>query len=394
MLNNTILIAEEDTQLRASLQSALTRKGFDCIECSDVNEVMNVVKKQQVALLLADIGLQQSNSNTLLTIIEKYHKKIPMLMMAKYADVHQAIAAVHQGAKDYLVKPVDQTGLFEKINQYCQAKQSSATDPVAHDPKSKALLALAMRVANSDSTVLITGESGTGKEVLAKFIHCHSKRANAPFVAVNCAAIPENMLEAMLFGYEKGAFTGASQACTGKFEQAQGGTLLLDEISEMDLALQAKLLRVLQEQEVERLGGKKSIKLNVRVLATSNRDLIDAVNDNQFRKDLYYRINVFPLHWEPLSNRKKDIIPMAVQLIKEHCKRQQIKLPILTEDAEKSLLNYAWPGNVRELDNVIQRSLVLHEDHQITEKELYFDPVSVGQTSNRKKQSKTTIQKK
>lgn len=208
---------------------------------------------------------------------------------------------------------------------------------------------------------------------MARYIHDHSARANAAFVAINCAAIPENMLEATLFGYEKGAFTGAVQACPGKFEQAQGGTILLDEISEMELGLQAKLLRVLQEREVERLGGRKSIQLDLRVLATSNRDLKEYVAQGHFREDLYYRLNVFPITWPALSERLGDIIPLAHYLLSRHCQKQGLPCPSLHPDAEQKLLAYPWPGNVRELDNVMQRALILATQSHIQASDILLE---------------------
>ncbi len=231
-------------------------------------------------------------------------------------------------------------------------------DPVACAASSQRLLDLARRVAATDCTVLLIGESGTGKEVLARYIHRHSTRARAPFVAVNCAAIPESMLEAVLFGYERGAFTGATSAHPGKFEQAQGGTVLLDEITEMPLGLQAKLLRVLQEREVERIGGRAPLALNVRVLATTNRRLREEVSAGRFREDLYYRLNVFPLAIEPLRARRDDILPIAMQLLGMRCRPGE-RIPALSADAAHLLLTYPWPGNVRELDNLLQRALIL-----------------------------------
>ncbi len=231
-------------------------------------------------------------------------------------------------------------------------------EPVAVAETSRRLIELARRVAASDCTVLISGESGTGKEVLARFIHRQSPRATRPFVAVNCAAIPESMLEALLFGYERGAFTGAHSAHPGKFEQAQGGTLLLDEISEMPLGLQAKLLRVLQEREVERLGGRGSLSLDVRVIATTNRTLRSEVAAGRFREDLYYRLNVFPLHLLPLRERRDDVLPIATQLLAWRV-RPGHQIPALSADAAHVLLTYRWPGNARELDNVLQRALIL-----------------------------------
>lgn len=239
-----------------------------------------------------------------------------------------------------------------------QAPGVSSADMIAIADLSRRLTELARRVAGSDCTVLIAGESGTGKEVLARFIHRNSPRADRPFVALNCAAIPENMLEAILFGYEKGAFTGAHAAHPGKFEQAQGGTLLLDEVTEMPLGLQAKLLRVLQEREVERLGGREPVSLDVRVLATTNRNLRGEVAAGRFREDLYYRLNVFPLTTAPLRERRDDVLPLAMHVLNARCRPGE-RIPALSAEAAHILLTHTWPGNVRELDNVMQRALIL-----------------------------------
>jgi two-component system response regulator FlrC len=246
---------------------------------------------------------------------------------------------------------------------------------VACAPSSRRLADLARRVAASDCTVLIVGESGTGKEVLARFVHRNSSRANKPFIAVNCAAIPETMLEAMLFGYERGAYTGALATHPGKFEQAQGGTLLLDEITEMPLSLQAKLLRVLQEREVERLGGRMPIALDVRVLATTNRRLREEVSAGRFREDLYYRLNVFPLAIAPLSMRRDDVLPLAMQLLASRV-RPGHRIPALSADAAHLLLTYNWPGNVRELDNLLQRALILVNGPVIGPEHIQFELMS------------------
>jgi two-component system response regulator FlrC len=253
-------------------------------------------------------------------------------------------------------------------------------EPVAFAPTSMRLIELARRVAASDCTVLIVGESGTGKEVLARFIHRCSPRARQPFIAVNCAAIPENMLEAMLFGYERGAFTGAHAAHPGKFEQAQGGTLLLDEITEMPLSLQAKLLRVLQEREVERLGGRTPITLDVRVLATTNRRLREEVAAGRFREDLYYRLNVFPLAISPLRARRDDVLPLAMQLLSGRCRPGE-QIPALGADAAHLLLTYSWPGNVRELDNLLQRALILVNGPVIHKEHVQFELANDGGTA-------------
>src|ERR1700761_5921695 len=252
------------------------------------------------------------------------------------------------------------------------ARRAHEPQPVASAASSQRLLELARRVAASDCTVLIVGESGTGKEVLARFIHRVSTRSAGPFVGVNCAAIPENMLEAILFGYERGAFTGAHTAHPGKFEQVQGGTLLLDEITEMPLGLQAKLLRVLQEREVERLGGRTPIALDVRVLATTNRRLREEVAAGRFREDLYYRLNVFPLAIAPLRLRRDDVLPIAMQLLGSRCRPGE-QIPALSADAAHLLLTYAWPGNVRELDNLLQRALILVSGPVIRPEHIQFE---------------------
>ena len=266
----------------------------------------------------------------------------------------------------------------ERSGVPASARDSADAEMIAIADASRQLAELARRVAASDCTVLIAGESGTGKEVLARFIHRNSPRASKPFVAVNCAAIPENMLEAILFGHERGAFTGAHAAHAGKFEQAQGGTLLLDEVTEMPLGLQAKLLRVLQEREVERLGGRVPISLDVRVLATTNRDLRAEVNAGRFREDLYYRLNVFPLPTLPLRARRDDVLPLAMKLLTARCRAGE-RIPALAAGAAHVLLTYSWPGNVRELDNVMQRALILANGPVIEREHIHLEPVNAAQ---------------
>jgi two-component system response regulator FlrC len=292
-------------------------------------------------------------------------------MMTAYGTIQQAVQAMQAGAVDYLVKPFDAQKLIEMVARHL-TPAAAEDDMVAVDADSRYLANLARRVAATDATIMITGESGVGKEVLARYIHRHSPRTGQPFVAINCAAIPDNMLEATLFGYEKGAFTGAYNACPGKFEQAQHGTLLLDEISEMDLGLQAKLLRVLQEREVERIGGTAPVPLDVRVIATTNRTLRAEVSAGRFREDLYYRLNVFPLALAPLRERRDDILPLATHLLQLRT-RPGTRIPALSADAAHLLLTYSWPGNVRELDNLLQRALVLVEGSVIEAQHILFE---------------------
>ncbi|MDH3352239.1 MAG: sigma-54 dependent transcriptional regulator, partial [Gammaproteobacteria bacterium] len=282
-----------------------------------------------------------------------------------------AVDVMRNGASDYLVKPFEAEELRRIVSKYLSDTDYSE-QLVAADPRTLELLRIAERVAGTEATVTISGESGCGKEVIARFIHNKSTRAERAFVAINCAAIPENMLEAVLFGYEKGAFTGATSAHAGKFEQADGGTLLLDEISEMDLALQAKLLRVLQEKEIERIGGRKTLTLDVRVLATTNRDLREHVADGRFREDLYYRLNVFPLHIPPLRERVLDILPLA-ELSLARQRRNTSRAFSLTDCVQAKLMAHDWPGNVRELENLMQRTTILLSGATITASDLALE---------------------
>ncbi|BFL84924.1 sigma-54 dependent transcriptional regulator [Shewanella baltica] len=372
-----LLLVEDDASLREALLDTLMLAQYECIDVASGEDAILALKQHQFDLVISDVQMQGIGGLGLLNFLQQHHPKLPVLLMTAYATIGSAVDAIKLGAVDYLAKPFAPEVLLNQVSRYLPLKQN-VDQPVVADEKSLALLALAQRVAASDASVMILGPSGSGKEVLARYIHQHSSRADQAFVAINCAAIPENMLEATLFGYEKGAFTGAYQACPGKFEQAQGGTLLLDEISEMDLGLQAKLLRVLQEREVERLGGRKTIKLDVRVLATSNRDLKAVVAAGGFREDLYYRINVFPLAWPALSQRPADILPLARHLLVKHAKALNVAdVPELDENARRRLLSHRWPGNVRELDNVIQRALILRAGQVITANDIIIDTQDV-----------------
>lgn len=355
-----VLIVEDDPVLREALAETMTIAGHTYITAKDGKEALTLLELHNPAVVLTDVRMDKLDGNQLLNNIKKNKPSVPVILMTAYGSVEDAVNAMRHGAVDYLQKPFSAQLLTDKINQYIRSDLIIENgEPIAQDPKSQALLSMALKVAQSDVGVMISGESGTGKEVLAHFIHDHSPRKKEPFVAINCAAIPEQMLEATLFGYEKGAFTGAYKSTPGKFEQAQGGTLLLDEVSEMSLSLQAKLLRVLQEKEVERIGSNKIINLDVRILATTNRQLQEEVSEGRFREDLFYRLNIFPLQWHPLRERKSDIIPLANYLIRKHCKHREPVVPVISSAAQKLMLSYTWPGNARELDNVIQRALVL-----------------------------------
>ncbi len=373
-----VLIVEDDAALREALSDTLELAGFPVEVAEDGKAALEILQRESIGMVVSDVQMRPMDGNTLLRQIKGSHPDLPVLLMTAYGSIEQAVAAMHEGAVDYLSKPFEAEVLVNKVASLMKPvkKEVSIDGPVAEDLRSREVLELARRVALSDATVLLNGESGTGKEVFAQYIHHCSARANAPFIAINCAAIPENMLEAVLFGYEKGAFTGAYQSAPGKFEQAQGGTLLLDEISEMSLALQAKLLRVLQERELERLGGRKMIELDVRVLATTNRKLREEVSAGRFREDLYYRLNVFPLTLPPLRERQRDILPLARYLLSKNQRPGQ-SLPELSAEAKKQLLSHPWPGNIRELDNLMQRALILHENNQIEVKDLCFEESAV-----------------
>jgi len=322
-MSNTILVVEDDAGLREALIDTLEMSGIACMAANSAEQAMVLLKKEAFSLVVSDVQMGAMSGLDLLRSIKLNYPDLPVLMMTAYATIDDAVEAMRLGAIDYMAKPFAPEVLLNMVSRYLPEKEKETDGPIVADPSSIQLLELANKVARSDASVMVLGPSGSGKEVLARYIHDKSKRCNEPFVAINCAAIPENMLEATLFGYEKGAFTGAIQACPGKFEQAQGGTILLDEITEMDLGLQAKLLRVLQEREVERLGGRKTIALDVRVLATSNRELKEAVAENQFREDLYYRLNVFPLLWRPLCERPGDIIVLAKHVIERHLSKSR-----------------------------------------------------------------------
>lgn len=266
--------------------------------------------------------------------------------------------------------------LVNKINYMLESDDDEHCLPIAVDPHSKATLEMARKAAKTNATVLIHGETGVGKEILAHYIHHHSTFKNGPFISVNCAALPDNMIEAILFGYEKGAFTSAINSYMGKFEQAQNGTLLLDEISEISIGLQAKLLRVLQEREVERLGGRKLIKINTRIIAATNRDLKQQVANGLFRKDLYYRLNVIPIHCISLRERVLDILPLVEFFISKHAKNLNLKDVELSQSAKEKLINYNWPGNIREMDNVIQRALIMAENNFIDENDIQLNEIT------------------
>jgi two-component system response regulator FlrC len=365
--DTAVLVIEDDAGLRDALATILGDAGYTVLAAPDVDAALRHMAEETVGLAFCDVRLPGRSGLQFLAEARRQRPDVPVVMMTAYGTVSDAVAALHAGAVDYLVKPFVADVVLARARQHVGAERRTPDDePVAVDERMRIAVALAAQVAASDVTVMISGESGTGKEVLARFIHRRSPRRTGPFVAINCAAIPENMLEAMLFGFEKGAFTGAIQSAPGKFELAQDGTLLLDEISEMALGLQAKLLRVLQEREVERIGGRRSIALNVRVIATTNRRLREEVAAGRFREDLYFRLNVFPLHVPPLRERPADIVPLARTMLARHARASGRVPPRLAADAIPVLQGHAWPGNVRELENLLVRAMVLQPGPELT----------------------------
>ena len=374
-----VLLVDEDPGLRARVREHLADDRFRVLEADHGAQALNWLGREPIAIAFASREAQPMGGIEFLRQARGRNPDLPVVLTSSDGSVEAAVAAMREGATDFLVKPFPAGAVAARVRQFGADGGVAARGLVLEDPRSLELLDLATRVARSDVTVMLNGESGVGKEVFARYLHARSARTSGPFVAINCAAIPENMLEALLFGHERGAFTGAHESRPGKFELAQGGTLLLDEISEMDLALQGKLLRVLQEREVERLGGKRPIALDVRLIATSNRDLRAEVQAGRFREDLYYRLSVFPLTIPPLRERLGDILPLARHFLAVH--GRGIEVPELMPCAASRLMRHDWPGNVRELDNVMQRGLILRRGRGIDAASIRLElasPVSGG----------------
>ncbi|MCG8415945.1 MAG: sigma-54 dependent transcriptional regulator [Pseudomonadales bacterium] len=372
-----VLIVEDDADLRQALGETLELGRIDCVQTPDAESAIAALAETDFGLIISDVQMPGIDGYEFLEYVKSNYTETPIVLMTAFGDVPKAVAAIKAGAADYITKPFQAEVLIETIERFLpQSFQNHGM--IIEDRKSKELARLASRVAQSDVTVMISGESGSGKEVYARYIHECSNRKSKPFCAINCAAIPESMLESILFGFEKGAFTGAYTSRAGKFEQANQSTLLLDEISEIELGLQAKLLRVIQEKEVERLGSNKTIPLDVRIIATTNRDLKEEVLAGRFREDLFFRLNVFPLSLPPLRERPDDIIPLAYRLIEAQFPGQGIEL---SDSAKDRLLNHSWRGNVRELENVVQRALIMKSGFFVRPEDIVFEeftPESTG----------------
>ncbi len=390
-----ILVVEDDFNLRSALSDTLSLAGYQTHLAETGEEAMTACGRQHFSAVVSDINLPGMDGHTLLDLIRKETPETPVILITGYADAEKAVAAMRAGASDYLVKPFPAARLLKRLQSITHQTTSPTNALITQSPSSLHVKKLADRVSPTMATVLITGESGTGKEVMAQYIHHHSERHKKPFVAINCAALPDTMLESILFGHEKGAFTGANNRYQGKFEQANGGTLFLDEIAEMPLPQQAKLLRAIQEKEIERLGGHQPIPIDVRMIAATNQDLNESVQQGCFRSDLYYRLNVFPLHLPALRDRKEDIKHLAHHLLQRHRANNLDAPEQMTEKAVQVMEQYHWPGNIRELDNMIQRACVVATGAAIDAHDLILpaaDPSKGGSLSSMEQPSTPTQQ--
>jgi|Deesub1362B_J571_1020462.scaffolds.fasta_scaffold00125_54 two-component system response regulator FlrC len=363
-MTKPVMIVDDDLEMRKALTEAIKRLGYKTEAFESAETALEKLKSKEYLLVITDMKMPGMNGLTFIKEMRKKVGNIPVIVITGFGTVENAVEAMKEGATDYIMKPFSFDTLQKAIESTVK-RNGNKREIITDNPEMKRIIKLAENLAQSDITVLIYGESGTGKELLARYIHNQSRRSDKAFVAVNCAAIPENLLESELFGYEKGAFTGAIDRRKGKFELADGGTILLDEIGEMPMPLQAKLLRVLQEREIERLGGVKSIPVDVRVIATTNKDLHIECLEGRFREDLYYRLNVFPIKLPPLRERPEDIPLLAMYFMQRFSELSGKRIEGFTKEAMEALKRRPWRGNVRELENVIQRAVFLCEDKLI-----------------------------
>lgn len=382
--SRSILVIDDEPEMRSALTASLRQMGYSVISASKGEEGLFLCRENQFGAVLTDFKLPQMNGLEFFQEFQKFQSKTPVIMMSAFGTIDSAVDAMKSGIFDFLVKPFSQESLESTIRRAVQegsghpalkqrASQKGKKAIVSRDSTMLKILKLAEVVAASQATILIEGESGTGKELFARHIHENSPRAHRPFIAINCAAVPETLLESELFGYEKGAFTGATAKKAGKFELAHTGTILLDEVSEMPLQLQAKLLRVLQEREVELLGGREPVSLDIRVIATTNRPIWEEVKAGRFREDLYYRLNVFPLRLPPLRNRLNDIPLLFDYFLQKNSLKTGQESFSLSPEALTTLMSKKWHGNVREFENVMERAFLLAENGIIFPDHLMFE---------------------
>ena len=383
-----ILVVDDEVLMRNFLVEALKRKGIETIAAENGEKALNLLKDHSFDMVITDMKMPGLTGMDVLKYVKEVSPRTLVIVVTAFGTIENAVEAMRSGAFHYLIKPFSLESLManiEKAHQYVALVEenhylreqatphSSGREVVAESPAMQKILQDVEHIAKSHANVFINGETGTGKEVIAHLVHYSSPRADQPFIKVNCAAIPEALVESEFFGHERGAFTGATNKRLGRFELAHGGSLLLDEITEIPAALQAKLLRVTQEQEFERVGGSKPIKVDVRLISTSNRDMREALAAKVLREDLYYRLNVVPIYLPPLRERQEDILPLAEYFIGRTCQENHLEKKMLSPDAKKKLLYYRWPGNVRELANVIERAIVMDRGKLIQDIHLYLD---------------------
>jgi len=362
------------------MRDTLEEWGYHVATSNDGIGAFEKIKSNGYGLVISDFELEGASAIDLLNTIKLEHEYTKILFTSKHASVENAVKAIKAGAFDFVLQPVDQSRMkvlvekaFNHKKEISRTVEASYTDIVTRNEAVLKMLDVAKRVADSTASVFIQGESGTGKELLARYIHENSGRSKKAFIAVNCAALPETLLESELFGHEKGAFTGAVSKKPGKFELADGGTILLDEVTEMQFHLQSKLLRIIQEREIDRVGGTHSVKVDIRIICTSNRDITSLIEKGEFREDLYYRLNTIPITIPPLRKRQDDIAPLSHHFIKKYNEIDGRNVKTLTEGALKTLENQYFKGNVRELENIIQRAILFSDGAEITEKDLLLE---------------------
>ena len=378
-----IVVVDDELMIRKTLETQLRNKRYSVASASDLKGARKILCRDSFDLVFLDLRLPDGEGTDLLEEIVAKPDGPMVVMMTGFGSVESAVSCMQMGAFDYVVKPfsfdqievvVDKVTSFDKMRRvtkyYVEESDSRSSDIVGESDPIKKLKNLVDKVAKTEATVLITGENGTGKELVARELYRSSMLAKQPYIRVNCAAISETLMESEFFGHEKGSFTGATERREGRFELADGGTILLDEISEIAPSLQAKLLRVLQEKEFERVGGNKTIEVKVRVLATTNRNLLEEVEKGNFREDLYYRLNVFPIAVPPLRDRGDDILLLASTFLERHSRRHGIDKIQFSKTCEKAILTHEWPGNVRELENAVERAVILAESGKKIEAEL------------------------